>query len=335
MKITKTKSGSYTTLIHIYDAEGKRHAKRFTRKLKDEVRIAANDYLNQHKVYIESMVFSDALKRFLERSERVLSPSTLRSYKAMERTFIEKYGGFCGLSCDRISSNDLQSLVDLMQSCKKKPKTIRNYLGLVSAVLSSEGFRMPSYSAPQVTVPRFNIPDKEIITKMAKACTGQYKRMELPLALAVLGLRRGEICGVTADALDGDVLHIKAVHVLGDDGLEHVKEVPKTEQSIRPVLLPHAVADEIRKRGRAWDGSLGSLSDAWPHLCKVAGVEPFRLHDCRHFFVSYCHDVLKLSDSEIMRLGGWKTDNVMKRRYRHAITDHSDQVAASIGGLLT
>lgn len=333
MKITKTKSGKWTTVIQLRDADGKRHAKRFTGKTKDEVRRTANEYMNEHIVYIESMAFVDVMQRFIDDSERSLSPSTIAGYKSNQAVLKSQYEHFCGLSCDRITSRDIQAIIDDMHSQGKAAKTIKNRIGLISAVLASESFRMPSYNAPQAPVPRFNVPDEEIITRMSKACTGRFERMAIPLGLACFSLRRGEICAVTAEDLDGDVLHVSRAVVVDYDGYEHVKDMPKNEQSIRSVQLPGSLADAIRKQGRAWDGSLASLSHSWPHLCKAAGVEPFRLHDCRHFFVSYCHDVLHLSDSQIMKIGGWKTDNVMKRRYRHAIADQSQAVVHGIGSL--
>jgi integrase len=48
-----------------------------------------------------------------------------------------------------------------------------------------------------------------------------------------------------------------------------------------------------------------------------------RFHDLRHYFASYLHDK-GFSDAEIMSLGGWKTDHVMKRVYRHAIKDKTN-----------
>ena len=334
MKITKTKTGKWTTRIAVPDADGKRHYRRFTGKTKDEVRIAANDYMTAQKVYIESMAFVDAMERYIDAAERSLSPSTVSGYKSIQRVLKDRYASFCGLSCDRIVSRDLQAIIDDMRARGKSAKSIRNYMGLISAVLTAEGCRMPSYNAPQVSVPRFNIPDDEIIEKMSKACVGRFERMRVPLALACFGLRRGEICGVTADSLEGNTLYVRAVHVVDSDGIEHTKDMPKNEQSIRAVQLPPEIADAIREQGCAWAGSLASLSHSWPHLCRAAGVEPFRLHDCRHFFVSYCHDILHLSDSQIMKMGGWKTDNVMKRRYRHAVADQSAAVVSGIGSLL-
>jgi integrase len=72
-------------------------------------------------------------------------------------------------------------------------------------------------------------------------------------------------------------------------------------------------------------------------LLRRAGIpedQRFRLHDCRHFFVSYCHDVLKLSDAEIIKLSGHETDSIMKRVYRHAVTDHSENVRGALTSII-
>ena len=45
MKITKTKSGKYTTHISINGIDGDRHYKRFTAKTKKEVMELATDYI--------------------------------------------------------------------------------------------------------------------------------------------------------------------------------------------------------------------------------------------------------------------------------------------------
>ena len=334
MKIEKTKHGTWTTRVAVADQDGNRHWKRFTASTKPAVREAANNYLTRHKVYVESEIFSDALVRFVDAAVGTLSPSTVRGYTTYKKVLLRDYSGFCSIPCDRITSKDVQKLINKMRQNGRSPKTIRNYIGLVSAVLTDNDIQMPLYNAPQATVPLLNIPDEETITKVASACVGQYERMRVPLGLAVFGLRRGEICGATADDLDGEVLHVRRVHVIDQDGIEHVKEYPKNEQSIRSILLPAELADQLRTQGCAWDGTLAALTCSWPHLCKSAGVEYFRLHDCRHFFVSYCHDVLHLSDAQIMKAGGWKTDSVMKRRYRHAITDGSESIVSGIGSLI-
>ena len=50
MKITKTKSGKYTTHISINGIDGDRHYKRFTAKTKKEVMELATDYITKNKI---------------------------------------------------------------------------------------------------------------------------------------------------------------------------------------------------------------------------------------------------------------------------------------------
>ena len=334
MKITKTDSGKYTALVAINGIDGSRHYKRFTAKSKDEVRNRANEYLNSHKVYIESMSFSASAERFIARSERVLSPNTIRGYKGALRALQSDYGAFCTRSVDCITQSDLQAIVTTMTDVGKSPKTVKNRIGFISAVLSSEGIRMPRLQLPKQQIKEPHVPTESLISQVAAAAANT--RLEVPFVLAVFGLRCGEVCAVTAEDLDGNVLHVHHAIATDDYGVTHVKS-PKTSASDRYIVIPDHIADAIRAAGRATDMTPHAWSDAFPHLLKKAGVpedQRFRLHDCRHFFVSYCHDVLKLSDAEIIKLSGHQTDSVMKRIYRHAITDNSPTVQAKLSAII-
>ena len=334
MKITKTKSGRFTTVVSVDDQKGKRHCKRFTGKNKDAVRNAANDYVNQHKVYYESMTFRDAMQRYIDRAELVLSPSTIAGYKSNQRTMQTDYERFCALSCDRITERDVQLIVDDMRGKGRTVKSIRNRLGLISAVLTAERCPMPRAKLPQPMPVDYVIPGADDIQKVSAACTGPFERMAIPVGLAVFGLRRGEICAVTAKDIDGEILHVRHALAIDDDGF-YTDKAPKTSYSVRDVAIPAALIEGIMEQGRAWKGSPNALTQAWPHLLKAAGVKYFRLHDCRHFFVSYCHEVLQLSDAQIMKLGGWKTSYVMVSHYRHTLSDQATLVASKMGALLS
>lgn len=41
----------------------------------------------------------------------------------------------------------------------------------------------------------------------------------------------------------------------------------------------------------------------------------------RHFFVSYCHNVLHLSDAQIQTITGHKTSVVLRNNYLHSMND--------------
>jgi len=334
MKITKTKSGTWTARIAIKDADGNYHWKRFTGKTKEEVRDAISMYQVTTKVYKESKTLGDCMQRYLDKKAKTLSPSTMHGYLSSQRTFKSSYTAFLNTQIDRLTAQDIQMVVDSMKREKCSAKTVKNRIGLISAVMTAEGLRMPRVALPSVTVTDPVLPDEEMVKQISKAASGT--RMELPFALAILGLRRGEICAVTAEDLDGNTLHISRAVAVDDDGYTHVK-TPKTARSDRHIVLPDSVADLLRKQGKAWEKNPNALTKAFPHLlnkAKIPQSQQFRLHDCRHFFASYCHDVLKLSDEQIMKLGGWSTDSVLKRRYRRAIMDVSQDVADSFGKMI-
>ena len=335
MKIERTKSGKWTTRVFLTDAAGVKHSKRFTHRDKAVVRNMANDFLNEAVVYMESMIFSDSANRFLAHAEKILSPNTVRGYKCYFRYLEKHYKNFCMKSVDRITALDIQFLVDDMTVNGSSPKSVANRIGFISTVMSHEGRHIPKHSMPKMRPYEPNVPTEELIRKVTQAAAGT--RYEIPFALAVFGLRRGEICAVKAeDISDDNVLHVRRALAIDDDGFIYEKP-PKESASDRYLVLPPDLADAIREKGRATTMTPTALSLGFPHLLKRAGIpesQRFRLHDCRHFFVSYCHDVLKLSDAQIIKLSGHRTDYVMKRVYRHAITDTAAAVASSIAGSL-
>lgn len=334
MKIEKTKTGKWTTIVSTLDVNGTRHWRRFTGRDRAEVLLMANEHLTRCKTYVESRLFGDALARYVDRCEELLSPSTLHGYRSNQRMLMTDYADFCRIPCDRIRGDDVQAIVNDMRKKGRNSKTIANRMGLISAVLREEDCRMPHYRIPYEPQKLRYIPDVDTMKKVSAACTGKYEKMAIPVGLATFGLRRGEICAVTAADLEGNILHVTRSIVQDDRGFCYEKS-PKTPQSVRDLVLPDYLVRLIEEKEIAWQGSPNSLTTAWPHFLKHVGVKYFRLHDCRHFFASYCHDILKLSDEQIMKLGGWKTDSVMKSRYRHSIADSAALVSREIGGILT
>lgn len=46
----------------------------------------------------------------------------------------------------------------------------------------------------------------------------------------------------------------------------------------------------------------------------------FSLHKLRHYFASYMSS-LNIPEADILEMGGWETDYVMKNVYRHTMKD--------------
>ena len=95
------------------------------------------------------------------------------------------------------------------------------------------------------------------------------------------------------------------------------------------------MVDEIKETGYIYNGFSNMLLKALHRFQKQLGIQSFRFHDLRHFYASYAHS-MGMSDADIMKSGGWKTDNVMKNVYRHAMKETLQENQAAIAsGILS
>lgn len=319
MKITKTKKGLYTTVVGLgQDRSGKMRTKRFTAPSKDALLLAvasyrAEDYEAEHR----PRTFEEALDAYITARESLRSASTLRGYKSVQRSIKERCAGFCGLPVPSVDDRAVQAIVDDLQKDGYTPKTIRNWVGLINSVLIAE-----KRSPVRVILPQRRITDREIPTEAEirmLLCLLHGSRLEVPFNLAILSLRRSEICAITADDLDSrNILHVHKGTVQLDGGGVITKNAPKTDTSNRFIQLPADIADLIRRQGRATTYGPSALTKAYSQFLAKYKFPPYRLHDCRHFFASYCHEH-GVPEADILAGGGWKTANVMKSVYRHSM----------------
>jgi integrase len=85
---------------------------------------------------------------------------------------------------------------------------------------------------------------------------------------------------------------------------------------------------------RSDDTSAGTrITRAFKAACRRAGLENFRVHDCRHTWATW-HYAANRDLVALMRLGGWKSER-MVLRYAHINVDElAHTIAALPGGLV-
>lgn len=319
MRTRKLSSGSWQVTVPIgKDKAGKYRYKSFTDKDKKTAIRKAADYQDQHREYVESVTVGDAVTAFLASQDGILSPGTIRGYTSLAKMLKTRHGQIWSAQAHGLSRSAYQKFVNELNGSGLTPKTIRNYTGLIGAALKAQDITPPSVSIPRRSKPEYHIPTEKDVRRLAEAAAGT--EMEIPLTLAVLGLRRGEICALHVSDLSGNVLHIRRAVVYDADGLLQTKD-PKTLSSDRFVQIPAQTAEKIRRQGYVTELSPRQLSRRFVRLMRTAEVQTFRFHDLRHFFVSYCHTVLKLSDAQIQALGGWSTSHVMTEYYRQTMNE--------------
>lgn len=315
MKIEKLPSGSYR-IRKMY--KGKMYTVMFEGKPTQKEAIQAiSDVLSNVHLKQNPMTFFDAANGYVDMKRNVLSPRTIKEYSETVKRLPE---WFYELRISDITQIDINKLVNEL-SKDKSPKTVRNYHGFISAVLGSYRPEMKIYTKlPQKIKKVPYIPSQEDVRQILAAV--KDTPYDIPITLACYGLRRSEICALTIDDLDGDVLRINKALVL-DDNKKWVVKTTKTTESTREIIIPTVLADKIRTQGYIYKGHPNSISDYLDRTEKLLGIPHFSIHKFRHYFASQM-SALGVPEADIMRMGGWETDHVMKSVYRHSMMEKDE-----------
>lgn len=312
MKIEKLPSGSYR-IRKMY--KGQMYTVVFDKKpTQKEAMKAMADKLDKVQEKHTSMTFQAAAKEYIESKRNVLSPSTIRGYAGIIRQIPEK---FLSENIHDITALDVQAEINRIAK-DHSPKTVRNHHGFISAVL---GVFNPSLklntTLPQKLKNEPYIPTDEDIRRIL-----EYSRdteYEIPLILACYGLRRSEICALTPSDIDGDIIRINKAKVLTDNW-EWIDKTTKTTASTREIIIPREIANKIQDRGYIYKGHPNSITRYLEAVEDCLGIPRFSMHKLRHYFASKM-SAMNIPEEDIMRMGGWETDYVMKGVYRHAMED--------------
>lgn len=274
------------------------------------------------------MTVGQAIDRYIESKDAVLSPSTIRGYRQ-----IREYA-FPEIMCVKLSNltqDRIQRAVNAMAKVKS-PKSVRNAHGLLSAALAvyNPDFQVRT-TMPQKERKEIKIPSIEEIQIISEAARGTS--FELPFLLATwMGLRTSEIRGLTWDSIEGDVLHVKQALVnSGKDG--DVLKLTKTYSGDRRIRIPPYIKNLIEQRGKNGDFIVkcnrNTLYGQLKKVCDRCGLPRYRFHDLRHVQASVML-ALGVPDKYAMERMGHATTNMLKTVYQHTMKDKSEEVAETV-----
>lgn len=326
MKIEKLPSGSYRVRKMI---NGHVITKVFDHEPKEkEILVAMASELENTA---PKTAFVSCARKCIKRKDSVLSPGTIKNYNDYLDSVIPKW--FLNLKMNEITQVDIQTLIN-EYSKDHKPKTVHNLHGFVSSVIRMYRPNMVINTAlPQKQKYIPYVPSTEEVKAILEA--SEHTPYHIPFQLGVLGMRRGEICALTMDDIKENIVTINKSLTYSKSKGWFVKPMPKTEESNREIFIPTALVDEIKETGYIYNGFSNMLLKALHRFQKQLDIQSFRFHDLRHFYASYAHS-MGMSDADIMKSGGWKTDNVMKNVYRHAMKETLQENQAAIAsGILS
>lgn len=316
MKIEKRGENSYR-VRKMY--KGRMYTINFDHKpTQKEAITAMGKELEKVKSKDNQMTFQRAAESYVDIKRNVLSPRTVKEYSETAKRLPE---WFLNLLVSDIEQLNIDRLINEL-SKDKSPKTVRNYHGFVTAVLGrfSPNLKI-STTLPQKIKNEPYTPSQEDVKRILEAVKDtQY---EIPITLACYGMRRSEICALRPEDIEGDMANINKAMVQNEKK-EWVVKTTKTTESTRRIIIPTELAEKINSQGYVYKGHPGSITK---HLEKVEddlGIPRFPLHKLRHYFASQM-SALGVPEADILKMGGWETDHVMKSVYRHSMMEKEEQ----------
>ena len=324
----KLPSGSWR--VRVYDGviDGKAHYTSITGATKKEAESKAARYLDNSSARKgRSITVSDAIERYITAKSKVLSPSTIRGYRQMQG---RHYDSIARKDIYKLDSEDMQIFISSLTG-SLSAKTVSNAYGLlVSSIAMFRPDAVFRVTLPKKIKAKSKSPTDADIKALFNAAPDDLK---LCIALAAFGsLRRGEICALKHGDVSGCSVHVHADMVENEKNKFEYKEIPKTSDSVRTVLLPPQILALMPDGGK--DEYLvgrtpNAVTHAFTRLRNRIGID-VRFHDLRHYFASI-GAVLGVPDTYLSDFGGWRRGSaVMKEVYQGTMKDVSDEYAVTM-----
>ena len=320
-KAKKLPSGSWR--VRVFDGtgtDGKKKYISFTAASKKEAEYLAAEYLAKKKSHVENMTVGEAIDRYIDSKDSVLSPTTISEYRKMRKNYLQP---LMAIRIDRITREQIQNAVNDMTRTHSA-KTVINAHGLLSAALSMHNpdFVLRTTLPRKVKKLRRDLPTSE---EVMQAMHGD--KAELPVLLALcLCLRLSEVRGIRKDAVHGNYLSIERV-IVTVKGQHIEKELLKTDESRRIEEIPDFLRDMILSQQTEYATTLTGHAIYMRFIRRMrnAGFPGVRFHDLRHISASDMHSQ-GISDKVAAERGGWSGTQTMREVYQHSFS--SDRKAA-------
>ena len=313
-RVRKTYKGKTYTLTFPYKPSAKEITIALGEKIQDDSHLKGT--------------FEKYAKEYIANRKGVISPATERTYNIKLKQLSNE---FKCLNIYDITSEIVQKEISQF-SLEHAPKTAKTLYGFVASVL---GAYRPNYALrvklpPKIDKKEYEPSECDVRRILESAKGTEYS---VPFQLAVLGCRRGEICAMSIDDLDGNKLRIHRSKVYLN-GKWIVKETPKTDASNRTLYLPGPLAEEIRNQGYIYNGYPAGLYKAIQATQKKLGIPRFKFHALRSYFASYAH-AMGIPEADILAIGGWGSDSIMKRIYRKSMEESKMKSMEKLGEILS
>ena len=195
----KLPSGNWRVLKYTGTENGKRKYASYTAPTKKEAEYLAAmgdiESKNQQKIGITA---GEAIDRYIEAKEHIMSPATIHGYKSLRRN---AYESIIATPVSSLTQELVQRAIN-EYAAGHTPKTTRNANGLLSAALTLQCGKYFRISLPQKDKKRITIPTTEQVSAMLKETKDTPMELAILFA-AMLGLLQAEAIAEVAVRTNG------------------------------------------------------------------------------------------------------------------------------------
>lgn len=336
----KLPSGSWRVQVfagyEYVDGKKKRKYESFTspnptKAGKKEAEQMAAEWAVTRRLRPKEKTVHEAISEYIDLKRDVLSPSTVAGY--------ERYlnnGLFRPLDTEyvqRLDDKAVQAWISGLAADGRSAKYIKNAYLLFAPAVKLAGGRDYHVLFPQSRPRKVYTPTDEEIQALLDYLSADDKyELRIAVMLAAFGsLRRSEVCALEASDFSGNTVTISKAMIRTKDG-DWVTKAPKTDGSFRTVRLPQFVVDmiDLSQPGRIIQCHPDALSNRFNRAVKFSKLpNHFSFHSLRHYYVSIAH-ILGIGDAYVQKMGGWTSDQIMKRHYRDTFSDIEDAAQTTL-----
>lgn len=322
-------SGTWRVLVYVGQTpDHKNKYESFTAPSRKEAEFLAAQWSLRRNTRPEDLTVSEALARYIDGNEPVLSPSTVKKYRSMARTHFSQLNN---ITLRHLTSAKAQSWISAL-SRSISPKTVSCVYGLLTATLSQLAPDLILHVKLPRRVPKeLDIPTPEDVALLIAEAPDDFKAV-LVIASS-MGLRRGEISALTwSDVRDG-ALYISRSYVQGTDKI-WILRPPKTNAGVRSIPIPPAALPcltpppDADPAGRIIPLTPDAITRRFERLTARLGMS-YHFHALRHYYDSILL-TLGVPDKYIMARMGHATPSMTKQVYQHVMQHKDDQITLAI-----
>lgn len=278
-----------------------------------------------------TLTFETALEQYIRSKENILSPSTIRGYRILQRN---AYDYINNLTLSEINELVLQKWAN-HNAIKYASKTINNQFGLITAVFKQNRIEIDTSSIrlkPKEPV-NYIVPTPDEMHTIISSVYGED--IEIPVLFALLlGLRQSEIQALKWSNYRNCRIYVKGAIVPNENNKLIEKSTNKSFTSTRELAVPDYLIkrlDSIEHKGDYIVNNLtpNMILDRFFKLQEKYGMRRFTMHSLRHANASLMLQ-LGISDKYAMERLGHSTPYMLRTIYQHTFNEEHRRVADKV-----